>query len=341
MEEPKVRLEAESFKKIEPRAQIQNKPSWENFAIEVITNYYKRSGVGRGNYDRAVDFKKELLNIVGFSLNCFRTADLSDPQNWNESELLMAENGNKIFDFDDKGDRDLIKAMRESCENDDINYFNVLPIIYRVESSLYFTPLFRLRRFYDKQPHFVDAKGRVYDNFKDWEEHNSLPTPCVFIFPTNGILNGSSTTTGIKKEGGNSQFINNAADLAEKFGGPLGSAIAGPIKAVQPISEMIDRITHGESINPFTDKEAASLWVNTSMKVSGPLGKLMQMLGLGSFKVEKKELKSEKVSEEDMLNLKTILSTDNDDEAAESIVVNADSFHDNPMTIKVRVCQFI
>lgn len=73
--------------------------TWETLAKEVIVNFYLRSGIGRGNYDRLVDFDKELSNLVGFSLNAFEN-ELPDPSNWSDSERMIAENGDKKIAFD-------------------------------------------------------------------------------------------------------------------------------------------------------------------------------------------------------------------------------------------------
>lgn len=336
MEANENRQGTEYLLKVELQTIRKSEEKWESLAREVIVNFYGRSGTGRGNIDRLVDFKKDLPNLVGFALNCFRTADLSNPNDWNRFELSMAENGNKQFDFDDKGDSDVLKAMRESCENDEFNYFNVLPIIYRTESSLFFTPLFRLRRFMDNQPHFVDGKGRIYDDFEDWEQNNSLPDYCAFIFPTNGILNGSSVTKRTKDNDGTSEFIETTAEIVDKFVGPLGSFIISPMQAAKPIYEIYDRATHGESINPFGDNEAATLWFSISSKLTGPVGKMAELLGNAALKKGKKQTKSEKILDDSVTNLRNFLSDGNKTQSAENIVTDSLSFIDNPMTIKVR-----
>lgn len=308
--------------------------NWENLAKEVMINFYARAGVGRGNYDSLINFNKDLKNLVGFSLNCFQNDALPDPKNWNESELLMAENGKKHYSFDHNKECFVIKAIQASCKNDERNYVNVLPVLFLSGSTLFFTPLFRLRRHVKSKPHFVCAKGRIYEHFNDWEENNSLPKSCIFMYPTNGVLNGSNVSRKVQESSAASNVIGTAINIFETFGGPMGSVISSPLSAIVPIWEMLDRISHGESINPFTDKEAANLWINTTIKISGPFGKFLQILGISEFtSAEKKSLKSEKVSKESVRSLKSVLKGDKENVA--QILNEAKSLLDNPMTIKV------
>lgn len=311
---------------------------YENLAKEVMINFYARSGLGRGNYDILINFKTGLKNLVGFSLNCFQNADLPDPENWSESELISAENGSKHFQFDNGDECCVIKAIQASCENDERNYVNVLPVIYQHDSSLYFTPLFRLRRSVEFAPHFVCAKGRIYEHFNDWENNNSLPESCVFMYPTNGVLNGSSVSRKVQhsSDDGALNLIGTAVSICETFGGPLGSVISSPLAAVAPIYEIYDRVSHGESINPFSDKEAAGLWFKTTVKISGPFGKFAQTLGFsGTVKTEKKLVKSEKISKDSVSSLKSLL---NGDEASAAKILNeAKSLLENPMRIEVNM----
>lgn len=298
--------------------------NWENIARTVIINFYDRAGNGRGDFDRLINFGNELTNIAGFALNCFQKTDqLPDPKEWNDDELLKAQSGNKEFVFGDNGD--VIKAIKKSCNDDDFNYVNVLPIVYYKESNLFFTPLFRLRRYYDSKPHFVDAKGRVYNDFKDWETNNDLPASCSFIFPTDGILDGSNVK---KLEKG--EIVEVSAKQVAKFGGSLKSLKEPEVEVAQPIEEFHDRIDYNE---PLIDKENDTLWINrSSEKITGPLVKLNQIFNSNELKTNKKGTKVEKISKGSVTNLQSILSSDT---TTKTSVTEAKSFLDNPMTIKV------
>lgn len=174
-----------------------------------------------------------------------------------------------------------------------MNYFNVLPVLYQHENTLFFTPLFRIRRHPNDKPIFVDSKGRTYRDFRDWEETNVLPEMCEFIYPTNGVLNGSNTSKKLKinsKDKGFNKVIGDTLKLADGII-PFKGALEAPMAFVDAFNDFNDRRLHGESINPLTSGESAGIIVKALAK---PFQSMFNLKASMTF--SKKEAKSEKVS---------------------------------------------
>lgn len=259
--------------------------SWDNLAKDAIINFYRRSG-GRGNYDQLIDCK-DLKNLVGFSLNGFENAEFSDPENWNEIETTLAESGDKHFSFGEKEDGEVIKAIQLSCGCDEEFYLNVLPVIYHCNLTLFFTPLYRTRRRIETEPHYVDVTAKVYESFGEWEHGNNLPAPCVFIYPTDGILDGLSFSNGVKNSKGSIEVLDTAVDLCElldrSFKGSNEKINCNPRnledEQTTPLCEMKLSTPQVKKIKRTTVNKSGSLWFYTTLKVSSPYGKFCQSLG--------------------------------------------------------------
>lgn len=316
---------------------IISKETWETIAHEVIINFNMCGSPGKGNIDKLVGIK-HLKNLVGFSLNAFNCA-LPDPDKWSEKELELAECGEKHFEFGASSEIQVLTAIKSVCHDEEIICLTVLPILFYSEGFLHFTPLFRVRQNCGDEPKFIDYKGRIYDDFSDWESHCALPSLCEFIFPSNGVLNGTSYSKKTKpSKDGTLKAIETAINLCETIGGPLGSLISSPLATVLPAYELYDRVTHGESINPLADKKAAGLWFNANLSISGPFGKIAQSLGISKIiKSDGTLMNNMKICTESVSNFKSFLNSEDENVTCDKMtksITDAKLLLENPMTMK-------
>ncbi|MCA9555491.1 MAG: DUF4781 domain-containing protein, partial [Myxococcales bacterium] len=168
----------------------------------------------------------------------------------------------------------------------------VLPVQYSSdETGPVELPLFRVQDRESGQDRFVDNTGRTYDSFEDWQQNNKLP-PGNMTYPADGHLTRGADGQ-VSLQSGNTpdtvdtlgEHVVQALDTAALVGGVVagGAVILGSGGTAGPVvlgaaslwgagrsgERLLDRANHGESINPFTDADARSEWLNLGANALG------------------------------------------------------------------------
>jgi hypothetical protein len=169
----------------------------------------------------------------------------------------------------------------------------VLPVtVANKEYGAMNLPLFRVETA--EGPRFVDHLGRRYDSFENWKSENKLP-PGEMTYPKDGRLTaGADGAPQLEK----ANTPETADTFWEKYGRPaldgialVGGIVIGGIAifstgglatplviagagiagygAVRSGSELYDRASHGQTINPLESGEARSAWLNVGASVVG------------------------------------------------------------------------
>ncbi|MFP2930670.1 DUF4781 domain-containing protein, partial [Pyxidicoccus sp. 3LG] len=168
----------------------------------------------------------------------------------------------------------------------------VLPIVYdSPETGPVQLPLFRVE-VGDREV-FVDNQGGYYDGFESWRTDNDLP-PGRMRYPEGGHLTAGADGAPVLQSGNTPDTSDtpgeHVADFVDKaalvggfvIGGAMVLGSGGTLLAVggaatmawgafRSGSELVDRAEHGRSINPFTDTEARSAWLDFGASTLGLL----------------------------------------------------------------------
>ncbi|CRK88378.1 CLUMA_CG002155, isoform A [Clunio marinus] len=298
------------------QANSQNDMNWESLAHIIITNFYGRGGKRRGNRFRIMNFERDLYNFVPFALNCFlnMSIEFENPDRWNNEEQVLAENADKDYFYYDHEEYEVIAAIIKSCRGDKMNYINVLPVIYKHDGNLNFTPLFSVRKNIEDESMFVDAKGRTYNNFKDWEDNNGLPYPCDYMFPSNGILNGWSVTKRFKEKDSNiEKFLHSLP--SQGFNGTSFTTLS-------PINGSYDHVDDFKSFNNELSE----------------LRKSFEFFQVSGEYLDKNIQKDDEIIlKQFMPSVKSLLDSDDTQTVNKEDVknlINATTFFENPTTIQ-------
>lgn len=173
----------------------------------------------------------------------------------------------------------------------------VLPVtVDAKEIGLVQVPLFRVESA-DGRTRFVDfnpatGEARRYDNFQDWRENNKLP-PGSMTYAENGHLtagpDGKPRLVTENTPGTPDTFWENwgqpVLDGAAMVGGVVllgaaivgtggtalivGGAVLGAYGAYRGGEVLVDRGTHGQTLNPLENAEARNAWINVGASVIG------------------------------------------------------------------------
>ncbi|XP_071870189.1 uncharacterized protein [Bombus fervidus] len=164
------------------------------------------------------------------------------------------------------------------------------------EINICLTPIFKIKYSQCKKQQiwYIDMNGRVYKDWTDYKENNTLP-PCTMVLPKDGFYQ-PDTTYEITEEYStvwleiiDSPACNsiktflNAADTASSVIGvvgiglgvaslftPLGpvvlgatacSGVTGVWTVSRSVQNLVDRNSHEETINPLMDRGAFSSWL--------------------------------------------------------------------------------
>jgi hypothetical protein len=233
---------------------------------------------------------KGLENMIGQSMGFQPTI----PTNLSKQQVYTELTTNKLSLFSGK-DGEAVKKVAEAIrkiggDGNNSAQVTVLPITYsNAETGTIRLPLYRVQT--PKGEQYVDNIGRTYSDFKTWQTENKLPAGKM-VFPENGHLIRDGQD-GIKLDWSNTPLtIDKPAKVAAKIldyaaltGGIVvgiaaiygtgGLAIGGIGTAsstwltYREGSELYDRYHHNQSINPLTDPEARSLWLNVAANVTG------------------------------------------------------------------------
>lgn len=257
---------------------------------------------------------KVLDNTVGVAMGL--QPKIPDGMSAEEAQRKLANGEISLFAGGDeayKPVQDIVNQIRTLGGSEP--KVTILPVQYSSKELGPVTlPLFRVSTAQGDK--FVDNKGRSYESFQDWKEHNDLP-PGSMTYPTDGQLT-RKTDGSMDLSQGNTpktadtagEHIENALDtvalvggivaggvLIIGSGGTLTPVVAGAATAVaigaggwgayRGASALADRAQHGQSINPFTDGEARMLWLNTAASAAavgafGSAARLTQIAGTGA-----------------------------------------------------------
>lgn len=273
---------------------------WVSKCIDNMDQYLNRGGPGKGDEPQLLG-GTELINNIGFAMGL----PIVDPSRWTKYQLELALKGSLCYYEGDslKAIEVIVKRIVELCDGDSSNYVTILPIEMYYKGKLYELPLFRVHRQKSSHRYFVDNIGRSYDSFNDWFNNNKLP-PCEMLYPAGGALQfrpGFSYTHCYKDDtpsNRTSTKVVRGVDIGASvvgIGAAVGSMIvtggvaglffvgAGVASAVygtaRTTSHLVDRGTHGESINPFTNSESRLLWLGIAANIVsfGAMGATMRL----------------------------------------------------------------
>lgn len=272
---------------------------WVAKAIGNVDKYLNRGGPLQGDVPQKLG-GVELVNNIGFAMGL----PLVDPSNWTARELEFAKTGNLPFFQGDalKAIQVIVDRITELCSGDTTNYITILPVELYSNGKLYELPLFRVSRYEKSQRYFVDNIGRSYTSFSDWYNNNRLP-PGIMLYPGDGVLKqregfqysnchkddtpSNRTSTKVARGvdiGASVVGIASAVGATVLSGGwALPFIIAGVGTAgygtIRSTVNLVDRGTHGESINPFTNSESRMLWLGIAANLVsfGAMGATMRL----------------------------------------------------------------
>uniref|UniRef100_A0A914XUW8 DUF4781 domain-containing protein n=1 Tax=Panagrolaimus superbus TaxID=310955 RepID=A0A914XUW8_9BILA len=141
-------------------------------------------------------------------------------------------------------------------------------------------------KYYDLS-YFVEPEGRTYDSWNDFIEHNQLPE-CKICYPSGGWYapgeNGYCLIAfSTSAECDTSRILANVGDILTTIAG-VGATVVGIVGLFTPLAplaatalaataittgaygagrgtyQLVDRATHGQSINPFDNKQSFFCW---------------------------------------------------------------------------------
>lgn len=260
------------------------KDKWITVAHENIARYMDRGGEDQGDIPEILE-GTQLLNTIGIALN----VHFSDPTSWTEDEMEEAEFGHLcFFKGDSKKAIDvIIDKISEETRGREKFEITVLPIQLYSSGKLYSLSLFRFKA--NTKWKFIDNVARVYKTFDDWKENNVLPSGRV-CYPMNGHLQrnckgyvqtrckstpyGTNQSKFIKHADVGTGVIGIVGAIGTVFltgGAALPFVLAGVGSAVytttRSVYHLVDRGSHGQSVNPFESHETFSLWLGIGANV--------------------------------------------------------------------------
>lgn len=263
----------------------------------------------RGDAPRALA-GTDLDNTVGFAMGLPPTL----PQGMAPADAEAAA-ARGAFSYYASGDQaeavrkvtDQIRAVAGGGTPD----VTVLPVLYSSgETGPVQLPLFRVTDASGTE-RFVDNTGRRYENFQDWRENNALP-PGHMVYAEDGHLTAGADGQVRLGEGNTpdtvdsfGEHLTSALDTAALVGGVIAGGVliigsgglatpivvgagavavgAGAWGAYRSGGELLDRSQHGQTLNPITDGEARSLWLQLGANALsvGAFGSAARLAQLG------------------------------------------------------------
>lgn len=261
-----------------------DKDKWITIAHENIARYMDRGGEDQGDIPELLE-DAQLLNTIGIALN----VHFSDPTSWTEEEIEEAEFGHLCFFKGDsrKAIDVIVDKIAEESRGKERNLITVLPIQLYSGGKLYSLSLFRFKA--NSKWKFIDNVGRVYKDFQDWKDNNVLP-PGKVCYPLNGHLQRNckgyvQTRCKSTPYGSSSSKVIKTADISTGVLGIVGAigtvfltggvalpfVVAGVGSAIyttgRSVYHLVDRGSHGQSLNPFESHETFSLWLGIGANV--------------------------------------------------------------------------
>jgi Domain of unknown function (DUF4781) len=209
-------------------------------------------------------------------------------KNWSSEHYKLAREGVMCF-YEGKNleaIENITKKLQSECDGNREIFVTILPISFYFSESLFTLPLYRFKKNHDeKEEKFMDHTGRVYRDFEDWRENNTLPATQI-LYPRNGHLSLKKNQEGkvdcvLEDSAECCRPVKTlmALDIASGTVGILGGvaatiatggtalllmgavAISASYGAGRTGFKIKDRIQHNETVNPFKNREAFWLWL--------------------------------------------------------------------------------
>lgn len=280
-----------------------SKHGWKELAVKNITKYVHRGGENEGDKLQLLG-GADLLNTIGVAMGLPTT----NPENWTRHELEKALRGELVyFEKEARQAIDVVaKQIRSCCGGDDKNFVTVLPVEVYFGGKLYELPLFRVQRYKDSQRYYIDNVGRSYDSVSDWYNNSKLP-PAEMAYPTNLRLSlGGNERARVSfadtplgrldsKAGRCIDTVAAVAGLTSSVALIFASGgLAAPLVGTALVSagwgtgragyQLVDKASHGETVNPFTDSESRMLWLGIAASITsfGAMGATMRLSSLAA-----------------------------------------------------------
>lgn len=232
-------------------------------------------------------FGTDLENTIGFALG-FPVQGIPEEETDAERdarEAAVAEGRHSLFEGEPA--EEIIGPIVDQIRNvgGDEPQVTVLPIrTHDGDGQAVDLSLFRVQDEETGEDRFVDHLGRRYDSFDDWRNNNQLPSGRM-IFPEDGHLTENEDGSVALEEAATPstvdtfwEHLSRFADTAALVGGTIAGGLiligsggtAAPFVvggaaawgAYRAGDRLQDRYEHGQSINPFTDGDARSLWLH-------------------------------------------------------------------------------
>lgn len=244
----------------------------------------------------AIENRTQLRNLVALQLG-FTPSIVLDPGNTPGNTHLMQTRS--LFTDLAPDQRKMVSATVKRIVADGGEHARVtlLPVVYALNADqqdgggIHQTVLFKVQDGDGTGPAmFVDEQGRHYHSIKDYRANNTLPADGVnLVMPEDGVFNLDEKGNvklfagDARKETGFQSFrrkthldlvvgglgflggvlleVGSAGTLTPVAGALMlgGASLYGAATSAQDLS---NRATHGQSINPFTNREAGLDWLN-------------------------------------------------------------------------------
>lgn len=193
---------------------------------------------------------------------------------------------------------ELVGKCKEHCnERDDVIIAFLFVCAYKDSSTEVTVPLIRVKKNSGRDPkssYFIDHVGRVYKNWTEFLEDNTLdgfwictPKDAKYSFSDEDVelefhdqsergkivaaIDTASTitsivTTGFMTAGVIMSFFPPTAPLgvATITASSIVGAPAAAYGTGRSVGKLVDRGTHSQSINPFSSSDARSCWLTTT-----------------------------------------------------------------------------
>ncbi|XP_050673585.1 uncharacterized protein LOC126971353 isoform X1 [Leptidea sinapis] len=277
--------------------------NWMSQAMSNVDRYLNRGGESQGDKPQLLK-GTQLLNTIGIAMGL----PIRNPADWTHEEFVQAENGNLCFFVGTSLEaiQAIVDMIIYCCDGDSENFITVLPVELYFQDKLYELPIFRVSRYKDSHRYYVDNAGRYYKSFDDWYNNNKLP-PGLMLYPYRLVLSAKSngrancyyaktpsdradsktaravdTTTAVVGIGSSVGLLFASGGLAA----PL--VIAGVASAAwgtgRASYQLVDRASHGEKINPFTDSQSRMLWLGVAANIAsfGAMGATMRLSSMAA-----------------------------------------------------------
>lgn len=151
-----------------------------------MIQYFNRGGNGNGDTPQLLE-GSNFVNTVGYSLSLVPNVEV---KNWSADHFKLAREG-LMYYYEGKNlepIEEIVKKLQFEANESREVFVTILPISFYYTDSLFTLPLYRFKPIHDeKEEKFMDHTGRVYVDFADWLQNNTLPATKI-LYPSDGHL---------------------------------------------------------------------------------------------------------------------------------------------------------